>query len=92
MAGTLIFQFFCVFHSLNFAQTFRKFNCLAHDARLNVIFHLRGEQEVTIDGQDKVFKDVIEPLESVSVNLIPTSKENIRDFGSPQQVSNKTLG
>ncbi|XVE69112.1 hypothetical protein DITRI_Ditri09bG0124500 [Diplodiscus trichospermus] len=43
-----------------------------------------GWQEVVIEGQDKVFKDVIEPLESVSVNLIPTSKQNIRDFGSPQ--------
>ncbi|XP_038890216.1 psbP-like protein 1, chloroplastic isoform X2 [Benincasa hispida] len=46
-----------------------------------------GWQEVVIDGQDKVFKDVIEPLESVSVNMIPTSKEDIRDFGSPQQVA-----
>ncbi|KAG6578723.1 PsbP-like protein 1, chloroplastic, partial [Cucurbita argyrosperma subsp. sororia] len=44
-----------------------------------------GWQEVVIDGQDKVFKDVIEPLENVSVNMIPTSKEDIRDFGSPQQ-------
>ncbi|CAN4088349.1 unnamed protein product [Withania somnifera] len=35
--------------------------------------------------EDKVFKDVIEPLESVSVNVIPRSKEDIRDFGSPQQ-------
>ncbi|XP_023523999.1 psbP-like protein 1, chloroplastic [Cucurbita pepo subsp. pepo] len=46
-----------------------------------------GWQEVVIDGQDKVFKDVIEPLESVSVNLIPTSKDDIRDFGPPQQVA-----
>lgn len=44
-------------------------------------------QEVTIDGQDKVFKDVIEPLESVSVNLFPTSKQDIRDFGPPQEVT-----
>lgn len=43
-------------------------------------------QEVVVEGQDKVFKDVIEPLESVSVNLIPTSKTDIRDFGPPQQV------
>uniref|UniRef100_A0A0F7GYD1 PsbP-like protein 1 n=1 Tax=California macrophylla TaxID=337344 RepID=A0A0F7GYD1_9ROSI len=45
-----------------------------------------GWQEVTIEGQDKVFKDVIEPLESVSVNVIPTSKEDIREFGSPQEI------
>lgn len=43
-------------------------------------------QEVVVEGEDKVFKDVIEPLESVSVNLVPSSKESIRDFGSPQQV------
>ncbi|XP_057474825.1 psbP-like protein 1, chloroplastic isoform X1 [Actinidia eriantha] len=46
-----------------------------------------GWQEVTIEGQDKVFKDVIEPLESVSVNMIPTSKQDIRDLGSPQEVA-----
>ncbi|XVE99499.1 hypothetical protein REPUB_Repub03eG0204100 [Reevesia pubescens] len=46
-----------------------------------------GWQEVIIEGQDKVFKDVIEPLESVSVNMIPTSKEDIRDFGPPQEVA-----
>ncbi|XP_051132368.1 psbP-like protein 1, chloroplastic isoform X2 [Andrographis paniculata] len=45
-----------------------------------------GWQEVVVEGQDKVFKDVIEPLESVSVNLIPTSKQDIRDFGPPQEV------
>lgn len=59
--------------------------------KIKVFFLWRNEQEVVIDGQDKVFKDVIEPLESVSVNLIPTSKEDIRDFGPPQQVSIKQL-
>lgn len=43
-------------------------------------------QEVVIEGQDKVYKDVIEPLESVSVNLIPTSKQTIKDFGPPKEV------
>ncbi|KAK7340848.1 hypothetical protein VNO77_21562 [Canavalia gladiata] len=46
-----------------------------------------GWEEVVIEGQDKVFKDVIEPLESVSVNLIPTGKLDIREFGSPEQVA-----
>ncbi|KAK9169270.1 hypothetical protein Syun_001410 [Stephania yunnanensis] len=46
-----------------------------------------GWQEVVIEGQDKVYKDVIEPLESVSVNMIPTSKQDIRDLGSPQEVA-----
>ena len=44
-------------------------------------------QEIVIEGQDKVFKDVIEPLENVSVNLFPTSKQDIRELGSPQEVS-----
>ena len=39
-----------------------------------------------MQGQDKVYKDVIEPLESVSVNSIPTSKEDIRDLGPPDKV------
>lgn len=43
-------------------------------------------QEVIIEGQDKVLKDVIEPLESVSVNLVQTGKESVRDLGSPQEV------
>jgi len=43
-------------------------------------------QEVIIEGQDKVFKDVIEPLESVSVNIFPTGKKDIREFGPPEQV------
>lgn len=43
-------------------------------------------QEVVIEGQDKVFKDVIEPLENVSVTMIPTGKQDIREFGPPQQV------
>ncbi|KAG6763641.1 hypothetical protein POTOM_031072 [Populus tomentosa] len=43
-------------------------------------------KEVVIEGQDKVFKDVIEPLESVSVNMIPTVKQDLRDNGPPQQV------
>ncbi|KAK4436961.1 PsbP-like protein 1, chloroplastic [Sesamum alatum] len=46
-----------------------------------------GWQEVVVEGQDKVFKDVIEPLESVSVNMIPTAKQDIRDFGPPQEVA-----
>ncbi|KAL3824728.1 hypothetical protein ACJIZ3_020757 [Penstemon smallii] len=50
-----------------------------------------GWQEVIVEGQDKVFKDVIEPLESVSVNVIPTSKQDIREFGSPQEVAETLL-
>ncbi|XP_044377825.1 psbP-like protein 1, chloroplastic, partial [Triticum aestivum] len=45
-----------------------------------------GWQEVFVQGQDKVYKDVIEPLESVSINMIATTKEDIRDLGPPDQV------
>lgn len=40
-----------------------------------------GWQEVAVTGVDVVFKDVIEPLESVSVTLIPTEKKDITEFG-----------
>lgn len=46
-----------------------------------------GWQEIVIEGQDKVFKDVIEPLENVSVNVFPTSKEDIHELGSPKEVA-----
>ncbi|KAJ7971317.1 PsbP-like protein 1 [Quillaja saponaria] len=46
-----------------------------------------GWQEIVIEGQDKVFKDVIEPLENVSVNIFPTQKQDIREFGSAQEVA-----
>ncbi|PWA46110.1 psbP-like protein 1 [Artemisia annua] len=46
-----------------------------------------GWQEVAIEGQDKVYKDVIEPLENVSVTVFPTSKESIRELGAPQEVA-----
>jgi hypothetical protein len=33
-----------------------------------------------------VYKDIIEPLESVSVNLVPTDKDDITLFGTPEEV------
>nr|CAD1837003.1 unnamed protein product [Ananas comosus var. bracteatus] len=50
-----------------------------------------GWQEVVIRGQDKVFKDVIEPLESVSVNIVATTKQDIRDLGNPQEVAESLI-
>lgn len=46
-----------------------------------------GWQEFTVDGQDVVLKDVIEPLESVSVNLIDTPRSTVADFGSIDEVA-----
>ena len=46
-----------------------------------------GWQEVAVKGQDVVYKDVIEPLESVSVSITPTEKATIEEYGSPAEVS-----
>ena len=40
-----------------------------------------GWQEVAVKGADIVYKDVVEPLESVSVTLTPTDKKDILEFG-----------
>ncbi|KAH9326264.1 hypothetical protein KI387_006442, partial [Taxus chinensis] len=46
-----------------------------------------GWQEVVVKGQDKTYKDVIEPLESVSVTIVPTSKTDIHELGPPDEVA-----
>ena len=46
-----------------------------------------GWQEVSVDGQDVVYKDIIEPLESVSVSVTSTDKASIDDFGPPEDVA-----
>lgn len=46
-----------------------------------------GWQEVAVSGQDKAYKDVIEPLESVSITIVPTSKADIHELGPPEQVA-----
>eukprot|EP00210_Caulerpa_lentillifera_P004074 g3887.t1 len=46
-----------------------------------------GWQEVDVKGLDVVYKDLIEPLESVSVSLIPTDKTSIKEFGDLDEVA-----
>eukprot|EP00195_Chlamydomonas_chlamydogama_P000819 CAMPEP_0202920016 /NCGR_PEP_ID=MMETSP1392-20130828/76635_1 /ASSEMBLY_ACC=CAM_ASM_000868 /TAXON_ID=225041 /ORGANISM="Chlamydomonas chlamydogama, Strain SAG 11-48b" /LENGTH=227 /DNA_ID=CAMNT_0049613493 /DNA_START=47 /DNA_END=730 /DNA_ORIENTATION=+ len=46
-----------------------------------------GWQEVAVKGTDVVYKDVVEPLESVSVTLAGTDKKDITDFGPVAEVS-----
>lgn len=46
-----------------------------------------GWQEVSVDGQDAVFKDVIEPLESVSVGIVPTDKKSVEEYGDLKEVT-----
>ena len=50
-----------------------------------------GWQEVSVSGQDVVYKDIIEPLESASVNLVPTDKDDITLFGTPEEVRSLAL-
>lgn len=50
-----------------------------------------GWQEVAVKGQDIVYKDVIEPLESVSVSITKTDKENVSEFGSPAEACSPHL-
>ena len=40
-----------------------------------------------MEGQDVVYKDVIEPLESVSVSLVSTEKTDVGEFGEPREVA-----
>ena len=49
-------------------------------------FYPFGWQEVSIPGQDVVFKDVIEPLESVSVSIIDTDKTSVTEYGDVNEV------
>ena len=49
-----------------------------------------GLQEVSVTGQDVVYKDIIEPLESVSVNMVATDKDDITLFGTPDEVGPMT--
>lgn len=45
-----------------------------------------GWQEVSVDGQDVVYKDIIEPLESASVSITKTEKGSVSEFGNPLEV------
>ncbi|KAL6123758.1 PREDICTED: psbP-like protein 1, chloroplastic isoform X1 [Fragaria vesca subsp. vesca] len=75
-------------HSASFAAEKKKDFQLVTDKKDGYEFvYPFGWQEVSIEGQDKVFKDVIEPLETASVTLFPTVKEDIKEFGTPQEVA-----
>ncbi|KAL3150838.1 Oxygen-evolving enhancer protein 2-3, chloroplastic [Trebouxia sp. C0010 RCD-2024] len=54
-----------------------------------------GWQEVSVDGTDVVYKDIIEPLESASVTISKTDKSSVTEFGNPlevaQQLTNEVL-
>ena len=51
-----------------------------------------GWQEIQVDGQAAVYKDIIEPLESVALNVYPTQRESVRDIGTADEVANTLVG
>jgi len=51
-----------------------------------------GWQEIQVDGQQAVYKDIIEPLESVALNVYPTQRESVRDIGTPDEVAKTLVG
>ncbi|KAF5839511.1 chloroplast oxygen-evolving complex/thylakoid lumenal 25.6kDa protein [Dunaliella salina] len=46
-----------------------------------------GWQEVAVDGADVVFKDIVEPLEYISVTITTTEKTDIAEFGTKEEVA-----
>uniref|UniRef100_A0A7S3QZR2 PsbP C-terminal domain-containing protein n=1 Tax=Dunaliella tertiolecta TaxID=3047 RepID=A0A7S3QZR2_DUNTE len=46
-----------------------------------------GWQEVAVDGADVLFKDIVEPLESISVTITTTEKADITEFGTKEEVA-----
>lgn len=46
-----------------------------------------GWQEVSVSGVDSVYKDIIEPLESLSVQLTPTTKQSITEYGPANEIA-----
>ena len=39
----------------------------------------------------EVFKDVIEPLESASLNVYPTERESLKEIGTPREVADELV-
>jgi photosystem II oxygen-evolving enhancer protein 2 len=40
-----------------------------------------GWQEVSVDGAEVTYKDIIEPLESISLEVLPSAKQSISEYG-----------
>ena len=51
-----------------------------------------GWQEISVDGQQAVYKDIIEPLESAALNVYPTQRESVREIGTPDEVAKTLVG
>ena len=42
---------------------------------------------MTVSGADVVYKDIVEPLETVSVTLLETDKKDVAEYGPVEEVS-----
>ena len=51
-----------------------------------------GWQEIQVDGQQAVYKDIIEPLESVALNVYPTQRKSVSEIGTPDEVAKTLVG
>lgn len=79
---------FTTFGSFAFAINAPKgYTAILDNADGYKFFYPFGWQEVAVKGQDVAFKDVIEPLESVSVSIIKTDKTSLSELGTPDAVA-----
>lgn len=46
---------------------------------------------MTLEGQDRAFKDVIQPLESVSLSISPTARASLAEAGTPEEVARSLI-
>ena len=51
-----------------------------------------GWQEISVDGQQAGYKDIIEPLESAALNVYPTQRESVREIGTRDVVAKTLVG
>ncbi|KAL2644733.1 hypothetical protein R1flu_012320 [Riccia fluitans] len=69
------------------AKAPKGYSAILDNADGYAFFYPFGWQEVAVKGQDVALKDVIEPLESVSVSIIKTDKATLQELGSPEEVA-----
>lgn len=69
------------------AKGMKGFNTLRDTGDGYELIYPFGWQEVSVQGVDAVFKDVIEPLESCAVQLVPTEKKTISEYGNANEIA-----
>lgn len=92
LLGTGSFTIFAISGSANAAKAPSGFQVVLDTFDNYQFLYPFGWQEVSVTGQDCVYKDVIEPLESVSVNIVETTKSDLHELGSADEVANTLVG